>query len=458
MLAIIIIYLALLMCIGIYDMFRVKNFDDFVTAGKNQAFVPVFMSLLATMLGASATIGTADRVTEIGFPAFWWLASGAVGLVLQGAFLSEKIRSLDAKTLPDAAQILVGTGARTLSAVIITISWIGIIAAQFVSISRIISVMLPSLDLKLLLIFIATLVILYTFFGGQISVVRTDIVQALVIFIGILSAFIYVFFLSDGNSAEITSNLHLTNTEFGVMDIINVLFITGGAYFLGPDILSRNFISKDGKTARRAVLLSAVTLAVFSAVITLTAMWANTNVQLNGENPLIHIMNNCVPYPIAVLLCLALMSSLLSSADTCLVNAASIIENDILKRNSIKETRIFICVLGIISLVIAMFKSGIIALLTYAYSIYVPGIVFPLFFAICFYKKRAIHKPLWYTAVISGGFTGFLHSALGIGSAFLPLIGMGISFIISGLSVLFGDKLTEQKNNLHFFEKKLDIC
>ena len=37
MLAIIIIYLVLLMCIGIYDMFRVKNFDDFVTAGKNQA-------------------------------------------------------------------------------------------------------------------------------------------------------------------------------------------------------------------------------------------------------------------------------------------------------------------------------------------------------------------------------------------------------------------------------------
>ena len=441
MLTIIIIYLALLMGIGIYDMFRVKNFDDFVTAGKKQTFIPVFMSLLATMLGASATIGTADRVTQIGFPAFWWLASGAVGLILQGVFLSKKIRSLNAKTLPDAAQILVGKGARTLFAVIITISWIGIIAAQFVSISRIISVMLPSVELKLLLTAIAILIILYTFFGGQISVVKTDIVQALVIFIGIMATFIYVFFLSGTNNAEITNNLHLTNAEFGIMDVINILFITGGAYFLGPDILSRNFISKDGKTARRAALLSAVTLAVFSAVITLTAMWANTNVQLNGENPLIHIMNNCVPYPIAVLLCLALISSLLSSADTCLVNAASIIENDILKRNSIKETRIFICALGLIALVIAIFKSGIIELLTYAYSIYVPGIVFPLFFAICFYKKRTLNKILWYTAVIVGGLIGFLYSALGIGSSFLPLIGMGISFIISGLSVLFGNKI-----------------
>ena len=69
MLAAIIIYIILLAIVGIYDFFNIKDFKDYAVAGKNQSFSRVFLSLMATMIGASATIGVADRVVEIGFPA-----------------------------------------------------------------------------------------------------------------------------------------------------------------------------------------------------------------------------------------------------------------------------------------------------------------------------------------------------------------------------------------------------
>ncbi|MBQ8412916.1 MAG: hypothetical protein IJX12_04820, partial [Lachnospiraceae bacterium] len=60
---------------------------------------------------------------------------GTFGLILQSIFLSEKIRALNANTLPDIAKITVGNGAKTMLAILIVISWVGIIAAQMVSLS-----------------------------------------------------------------------------------------------------------------------------------------------------------------------------------------------------------------------------------------------------------------------------------------------------------------------------------
>lgn len=444
MLAAIIIYIILLVGVGIYDSFKIKDFNDFAVAGKSQTFFRVFLSLMATMIGASATIGVVDRVVQIGFPAFWWLGVGSIGLILQAVFLSEKIRSLNANTLPDIAQKTVGRGGKTLLALIIAVSWIGIIAAQLVSIVKIIVIVFPGNDRRILLTVITVIVILYTLFGGQMSVIKTDTIQSLMIAVGVIATFVYIFAKDGSANTAIFESMQPLNSSFGAMDLINLLFITGGAYLLGPDIVSRNLVSKDGKTAKRAAIAAAVCLAVFGIIITLVGLWVVNNVPvgvLDTQNPLLYLMDRYVPYPIAVLLCLALISTLLSSADTCMINAASIIEYDLLKRDKVREVRIIVCILGIAGLAIAMFKSDIIGLLMGAYSIYVPGIVCPLFFAIWFYGKRSICKPLWCIAVMVGGTLGLLNSFFGIGSELLPLIGMGVSFVLSAVSVLLGKEL-----------------
>lgn len=433
----IIIFILILFTISLFDFKKVKTFDDFAVAGKKQGFWPVYLSMMVSMIGASATLGIGDKVWDIGFSAFCWLGVGAIGLLLQGILLSKKIRELDATTLPDIAEKTVGSGARSLLSLIIAISWVGIIGAQIVSLVKIIKSVAVGVEENVLIIVITAVVLLYTMLGGQLSVVKTDMLQSGVILLGIVGTFIYLYVCKEDNNQEIFNNLQLIDSRFGYYDLVNLLFITGGTYFLGPDILSRTMMSKDGDTAKRATILAAFSLALVGFVVTMIGMWTLYNVPvMHGENPLIYIMDNVIPTPLAILLCLALMATLISSADTCLVNAATIVEHDLLKRDNLKEVRLIVVIMGIGALFIAIAKTDIIDLLLGAYSVYSPGIVFPLFVAIVSYGKRTINKKVWFAAVIIGGLMGVLHSYFMVGPKYLPLLGMFLSLVLSLVSIL----------------------
>ena len=91
MMKVLFLYFAVLLFIAFRDFFKVKNLDDYVVAGRNQGTFFVTFSLLATMLGASATLGICERAKVEGISAFWWLGFGALGLWLQALFFSKKI-------------------------------------------------------------------------------------------------------------------------------------------------------------------------------------------------------------------------------------------------------------------------------------------------------------------------------------------------------------------------------
>lgn len=120
------------------------------------------------------------------------------------------------------------------------------------------------------------------------------------------------------------------------------------------------------------------------------------------------------------------------------------------KRHSQKESvtgvRITVIVIGIISLMLAALGQGdIMSLLTGAYSIYTPGVIFPLMIAIFVFNKRKINTGIWIGAVVSGGMFGivgtYYGSALtniGVSASFmqyLTLIGMGLSLVLALISV-----------------------
>lgn len=444
MLPYLILYVAILLVIGIVDAFKVKNFEDFAVAGKKQSQTYVILSLMATMIGASATIGVMGRVSSIGFPAFWWLAVGSVGLFLQGFLLSEKVRGLNADTLPDLVHKLVGRGGSAIVAIIIIIAWPGIVASQILAMSSILALVTGKENNKTLMLIVAIVVIVYTTIGGQLSVIKTDALQFIIIGIAFVATFIYLFGFAGGDNQIVFQNVELLNDRYTVKDLIIQFFIVGGTYLLGPDVISRNLVSKDGKTAKRSAIIAGIILLAFSGMIVLIGLWILLNEkELGGMNPLLYIINSVLPKPIGVLLAIGILSTLLSSADTCLVNIASILEHDVLRRDKVSEIRIWAAVIGVIAVVIAFFKGDIIAMLTGAYSVYAPGIVCPLFIAIMVHGKKKVNLPLWIAAVLAGGICGALNTYVMPEMVYLPISGMAASLVLSLLSVVAGKK-TEQ--------------
>ena len=463
-----IIYFLVLGFICIRDLFKVKNFDDYVIAGRKQSSPFVFMSLMATVLGASATVGIAARAESIGFAAFWWLGVGAIGFWFQAAFLSKPVHDLDVRTLPEIAEKTVGKTGRKLVAFIIAISWIGIIAAQFAAVAGFIGLVLGHDAGTQSVLITAVIVIVYTLLGGQLSVVRTDALQFGILTLGFFAAAIYLFggfsgaenavlqtvqnivdgaaAIANGTAAHSAiattsaglatfGDFSLLNEKFSFADLALMLFTVGGAYFLGPDVISRNLVAKDSTSARKAVVIGSFAILVFSVVIVLLGMWAATyapNAAGTSVNPLFRLASGVLPLPLAALLSVGLLSALLSSADTCLINSAAIFGSDILNTRRISVVRLLVVAIGIIATYLALQGKDIIGLLTMAYSVYTPGIVAPLAVAIIAHKKFSIKKSLWYAGVVIGGLFGLIPAILAStikvqSPAYIPHIGIAIS-------------------------------
>ena len=450
------IYFFVLGFICVRDLFKVKNFDDYVVAGRKQTAPFVFMSLMATVLGASATVGIAARAESIGFAAFWWLAVGAIGFWFQAAFLSKPVHDMNVRTLPEIAEKTVGKTGRKLVAFIIAVSWIGIIAAQFAAVAGFIGLVLGHDAGTQSVLITAGIVIVYTLLGGQLSVVRTDALQFGILTLGFFAAAIYLFggFSGTENTALQTAqrvanetstglatfgNFNLLNEKFGFADLAMMLFTVGGAYFLGPDVISRNLVAKDATAARKAVVVGSFAILVFSVVIVLLGMWAATYAPdaaathaTGAMNPLFRLASGVLPLPLAALLSVGLLSALLSSADTCLINSAAIFGSDILNTRRISVVRLLVVAIGVIATFLALQGKDIIGLLTMAYSVYTPGIVAPLAVAIIVHKKFNIKKSLWYAGVVVGGLFGLIPAILASTvkiqtPAYLPHIGIAIS-------------------------------
>lgn len=438
MLIALLVYALFMLGLGLHHARRIGSFREYVIAGGRQGGGVVTLSLLASIVGGSATLGIADLTLKLGFPAFWWLGVGTAGLLLQAWLLSERVRGMGACTLPDVANITVGGEARTLTALIIAVTWTGIVAAQFAALSQIFAVLTGLTDTRILLIAVSLVVMAYTAAGGQLSVLRTDALQFALVFGGVAAAWAFVYFGPAGEGAAVGgawAGVEMLNDRFGWADLASLFCLVGATYFIGPDIFSRNLSAKDGATARRSTLTAAVGLFVFALLMVSVSLWAKAHgVGGQGANPLVALIRDYLPAPVALLLGLGLVSALVSSADTCLMSAATILEHDLLRRDNMGRTRAFVLAIGLVALGIALLKSDVISLLMAAYSVYAPGVVAPLFVAIMAHGRRPLCKPLWLAGVAAGGLCGFLAGVLGMPS--LPLAGMGISAVLAVAAVL----------------------
>lgn len=402
------------------------KFVDYIAAGQDRGAVAVFMTLMATMLGASATLGVAARAEAVGFPAAWWLLSGSVGLALQGVLLSGRIRDTGARTLPDLAGRVAGSAARRLVAGVVAVAWPGVVGSQFAAAGSLLGTLLGAEGAAWPVLAAAGAVVLYTLAGGQRAVVRSDAVQLAVLAAGFGGLFAWVFGGRCGGEAVPREAVRLLSGEFGWREAAVSVLTVGGAYFLGPDIASRSLLARDGRTARRAVLWAAPALAAFAVGITLAGMWAAANAPGAG-NPVLRIAAR-LPAALRWGLEAGLLAALLSSADTCLVNAGAIAAYDLAGREGTGAARTAVAAVGAAATGLALAGGDIIGILLKAYSVYVPGVVCPL--AVAIVAGRVRRTRTWLAGVAAGGACG-LAGACGAGGDWLPVAGMGISLVLA---------------------------
>ncbi|MCP4669277.1 MAG: sodium:solute symporter family protein, partial [Deltaproteobacteria bacterium] len=161
---------------------RRQSADSYWVAGRRYPATRITMSLVATIFGASSTMGIIGLGYARGLTAAWWSLIGGLALIPFGFFLASRVRRLHVYTLPDILRGAYGERAAVPAGVMIVMAWCGVVAAQLVAGGRLVAGLFP-VDFELALVIVSVVFILYTFWGGQLSVIRTDYWQ-LLLFVG----------------------------------------------------------------------------------------------------------------------------------------------------------------------------------------------------------------------------------------------------------------------------------
>ncbi len=429
-------YLLAMIALGAWAARRSNTLESFFLAGRSVKPILLTATLCATILGASSTLGMAGLGFSEGLTGAWWLLSGTLGLLALSFFLAEKVRAVGCFTLPELIGSQYDQRVRFGASLLVLVSWIGIIAAQIVASGKLLSVLFgPRQDI--FMIVSALVFVVYTALGGQRAIVKTDAAQLLILILGLAIVSWRAFSLV---GPEILAGQSFpTSATRGGIDVASLVLVVGSAYLVGPDIYSRLFSAENPETARMSALAAALVLLPLAFIITGLGISARILFPGIGPEDALPVLMAETLSPLGEgLVAAALLSALMSSADTTLLTATSIFALDLYKtampgagqRRMMRVSRGGTVLLGGLALLSALHLPEIIATLLSAYTVFAGGLIVPLVAG--FWRDRLRLTPEGALAALLGG--GGIALLFG---AKWPLLGMAVSaallFLVSWL-------------------------
>ncbi len=394
---------------------RRQSAESYWVAERRYGTASVTASLVATIFGASSTIGIIGLGYARGLTGAWWSLIGGLALIPFGLFLAGRVRSLNVYTLPDILKAAYGERIAIPAGIMIAVAWCGVIAAQLIAGGRILSGIFP-LQFQWALALVAVVFILYSLWGGQVSVIRTDGWQLLLFVGGLLTALILLLF-HGGTGPSVWEHIpadHLRFPVSQVFDWYSVLvfypLIVGLPYLVGPDIYSRVLCARDDGVAGRSALMAACAVIPLSFLLAFFGVLIRARFPgLTPESALPETLNVILPVGLKALVVAGFLGTIMSSADTCLVSASTILSLNVIgpfRRSSegerLKLTKAALIVVGLVAWLIASQQQGIISSLLLGYTVFVGGIVFPTLAAFCPKRFKVTPSGAFWAVVVGG--------------------------------------------------------
>ncbi len=425
-------YLVVLLWIGIRSARRVKTSEDYTLAGRNVPWMIVLATTGATMIGGGASVGMVSKVAEIGIAAALITCAWHLQLIFTGLFVAPKLRGLNLITVGDYFELKFGPLARELAVVNCAIFLIGALAAQMAAIGMVTNSIL-GVSYETALLIGAAVTIFYSTVGGITAVVKTDVLQFVILVIGIGTAAIILFSYHDGFSgmAENAQRGQFSITSnWSPIRVFSLFF----AYLLGetfvPPYAVRCFIARDAQQARWGVAGAGIFLLLFLPVATLilgTAAQISPDVQQAMEKEKVRIQTDAleagtevsdkdakkqsfqIAFPtlvrttfhpiVAGLVIAAIIAAVMSSGDSCLSCLSTVVMEDVYRRHVnqtasdhqlLRVAQWTTLLSGLAAAIFAWYVRNIADLLEFIYDFWAPTMVLPFLVGIFWYDKSRI--------------------------------------------------------------------
>lgn len=268
MLIVFVLYLAVLMVITVYTARKSKNSSDFISGGRKIGGVSLALSERATGESAWLILGLTGEAYLIGIQAIWFALGCVVGIFFIWFAMGNRLRkesettaaltmtSLISKKFPGAEKAI-----GTISSLIIIFFLLFYITAQFCGGGK---VLLDTfgIDQTWGIVIGSLIVVFYCMIGGFITVVTTDVFQAVLMIISLIVMPIILLFIIASNNIDFATSLQkagetylsATGGKTGMGAFI--LILSGMSWALGytgqPHLLTRMMVIKNQKDYNKA--------------------------------------------------------------------------------------------------------------------------------------------------------------------------------------------------------------
>lgn len=455
------VYLLLLAAIGFWS-YRHSGQDpvSYFLAGRGLGSLALTLTTLATLLSAFTFIGVpADAYTH-GLGIFlgvgvttafisglflWvgyrvWLAAQHFGFITPSEFFGHRFQS------PLLALLY------CLSALVFTAPYISI---QIIGGARTLAAVLgEGIPYWPLAVVVALVILGYVLFGGSQAVVWTDVVQGIILILGMGVAFVAVAFsLGREAGSELDPWLSLPGPQgrWSWQGLLGNQLLFFMATPLFPQFFQRFYMARSAHPFKTLMVVWPLLILLVFFPAALLGVWGRLAFpSLEKTDQIMPMMLQTLPSGVAAVVITAALAALMSTADSQLLTASSLVTRDLVVTFFRRQLsphqeeqlgRWVVLGIGLASFVIALNPPGLIVEIA-TWSFQGNAMLFPVLIA-GLYWKRATRAGAVAGALVSSGLT------LGWLSGLLPRAWTGgwlpvIPAVVIGSGVLIGVSLLTQ--------------
>jgi len=379
-----------------------KNQDEeqFLLLGRKMTLPAFVGTLFSTWYGG--ILGVGEYSYQFGISQ--WLLFGVpfyVFSALFALFLADKIRGNPARSIPEAIANVYGEKAGQFSAFPI---FILISPAPYILMFGLLAqyLMGGSGHILIYAAFIALFTVIYTSFSGFSAVVRTDMLQAVLMMGGFVMLVIFAF-MEFGSFSTLWSAVPETYTDFtGGRDLqyILVWFFIALWTFVDPSFHQRVAAAETPEVAKRGIYTSIVLWIGFDFLTAFSGMYAWAILGPGLENPAMSypvLADQILPMGLKGLFFVALLAAIMSTLDSYLFISGQTLGRDLLAKVLPQQprnrlTRISILIASALGLLLIIVYPSVIDLWYVIGSVMIPGLLIPV---LGIYLKQFRLKRKW---------------------------------------------------------------
>ncbi|MEC9377178.1 MAG: sodium:solute symporter family protein [Candidatus Neomarinimicrobiota bacterium] len=395
-------YFACLIYIGFFKVRKqTQSQDEFILSGRRLSLGGFIATLVTTWYGA--ILGVGENTFRQGIQTWFIFALPYYGFALLYAFLiAPRIRKKKFLSIPDHFRSHFGEDAGIVSALLITLL---ASPAPYILSMGILLQFLFGINLGFALLLSTIFSVAYVWNGGFQAVVKTDIFQFILMFLG--------FFLIVGFAwGEMGSPISLMNSlpssylnPLGNHSVqyFFVWFFIAAWTFVDPGFYQRCAAAKSPDTAKNGLLISIAFWVVFDCLTLLSGLYAIKLIQTDNALLVYPLLGAKLSLPMGIfgLFITGIFATIMSTIDSFSLISAITLGRDILWRiqrpkpqtNSIPMIKKGLVIVSFIALFLALSVPSVVRLFYSLGSVLIPGLILPFLYTL-FGQTKILPEPV----------------------------------------------------------------